>query len=152
MPLGSLREEFLIPGRKTVFKEELERKSYGWKTSNCLFMQQIKLCLWVRLVKLFFTCFFFNFLKLFFCNSLILYLRYIFRWHLEPYADGLKSLQLSFLWFFGRNWQCLRLQGGISRTTLRTTGLEYTANFYKQLRAACYATVENLQLRAARWC
>jgi len=29
MPLGSLREEFLIPGRKTVFKEELERKSYG---------------------------------------------------------------------------------------------------------------------------
>jgi len=39
---------------------------------------------------------------------------------------------------------------GISKTTWRTTGLEYTANFYKQLRAACYATVEDLQLRAAR--
>jgi len=40
-------------------------------------------------------------------------------------AGSVKFLRLSFLWFFwGRNWQCLGLQVGNGKKTLRTTALE----------------------------
>ena len=120
VPLGSLREEFLIEGKKFIFG----RKGCEWKNlkfSWFIYSTHKKTVQrgWLRWKYVQYartSCCDCSYWR---CKSLVWFIYCFFT------VGNVKPLQLSLWFLFGRNWQCLHLYGRNMKKTWRTSDLVF---------------------------